>query len=96
MEKADKEIRILDTGNVELDPCPVSKAHNDRVRWVSDVGPWTITFQNAPFTPNTFTIAGSNGGKSGWSGNITGDVGKSYKYTVSGRGKTVDPNIIVK
>lgn len=96
-EKADKEIRIFANGTVELDNCPVSKVHNDKVRWVSDSGPWTITFdaQNQAFNDLRFEIKG-NGGKSDWSRDVVGSVGQTCKYTVSGPGGTVDPNIIIR
>ena len=97
-EKADKEIRIFADGNVELDDCPVSKSHNDKVRWVSDTGPWTITFdkQNQAFNDAVFSIGDANGGHSRWSDNIIGNEGQTCKYTVSGPGGAVDPNIIIK
>lgn len=96
MHQADKEIRILSDGQVELDNCPVSKQHNDKVRWVSETGPWTISFPENPFSrPATFSI-GDKGGKSDWSRDVTGDVNRLYKYKVSGPGGTIDPNIIVK
>jgi len=97
MEKADKEIRILADGNVDLDNCPVSKAHNDKVRWVSDTGPWTIKFEKEQaFDDKEFHIDDAKGGKSKWSRNVVGTVGQTCKYTVSGPAGTVDPNIIIR
>jgi hypothetical protein len=91
---ANKEIRILQDGNVDLDDCPVSKKGKDKVRWVSEYGPWTVTFADNPFDgPGTFKVAA--GKKSNWSDDAIG-AERTCKYTVTGNGIVVDPNIIVK
>ena len=93
---ANKEVRILPSGNVEIEPCPLSKGANDKVRWVSETGPWAVTFRTSPFEKvDTFRI-GEGGGKSAWSPKIKRAAWGRFKYTVTGLRRRVDPNIIIR
>lgn len=93
-KKADKEILVRDDGTTYPDPCNVVN-DQDRVLWYSHSGPWDIKFKKSPFSKSAFHIK-KGGGDTGWTSRGKGKKDEKFKYTVSGQGKSVDPDIIIK
>lgn len=94
-KRHDRRILVREDGTTYPDRCHVYGSK--RVMWYSESGPWTMQFKgkHTPFSKTTFTI-GRGGGKTGWSSGAKGKKGEDFKYTVSGQGKTVDPDIIIR
>ena len=94
VKRSDRYILVRDDGTTYPDQCHVFGGK--RVKWYSYTGPWTIRFGGkTPFSKGKFSIA-KGGGESEWTSGAKGDIDEKFKYSVSGNGKAVDPDIIIK
>ncbi len=91
---AKKAIKIKDRkGNVDKDPCHLSKGAEDEAQWFAVDGRSIIHFTDSPFQDSVFFVP--DGGSVSSGPPVKGKIGQTYKYNVDGPDGSVDPGFVI-